>query len=155
MRKWLKVCEGEHRSCYSSIDQLLPTRGIDVGTETQNPHLVISNGRIGRWGALSHVWGDQIPIKTEKDDLGPRCSEIQLEDLGPKFADAVLITWLLGFQHLWIDSLCILQSYKEDWEAESSKIGHVYQNTAFMIAAEASPNSTTGIVHSAASSRSA
>ncbi|WYZ38028.1 hypothetical protein EsH8_II_001534 [Colletotrichum jinshuiense] len=35
--------------------------------------------------------------------------------------DAVIITRAVGVQYLWIDSLCIIQDSKEDWELESRR----------------------------------
>ena len=51
-----------------------------------------------------------------------------LEGMPALFQDAIITTWKLGIQYLWIDSLCIIQNSKEDWEAESAKMGSVYRN---------------------------
>jgi hypothetical protein len=37
--------------------------------------------------------------------------------------------------YIWIDSLCIIQDQQEDWQIESSKMGDVYRNSLFTIAA--------------------
>lgn len=42
-------------------------------------------------------------------------------NISPKtFLDAILISKYLGFQYLWVDSLCIIQDSAEDWGKESS-----------------------------------
>jgi hypothetical protein len=42
------------------------------------------------------------------------------------FFDATIITRELGYRYLWIDSLCIVQDFLEDWEAESQNMGNIY-----------------------------
>jgi hypothetical protein len=39
---------------------------------------------------------------------------VLFEKLCKSFQDAVIVTRAIGLQYLWIDSLCILQGYKEE-----------------------------------------
>jgi hypothetical protein len=71
-----------------------------------------------------------------------------MEDFPPTFRDAVLITRRLGYQYLWIDSLCIIQDSPEDWLAESAKMGYIYKHASLTIAAEAGADSEAGIFES-------
>ncbi|KAK0715889.1 hypothetical protein B0H67DRAFT_447179, partial [Lasiosphaeris hirsuta] len=41
------------------------------------------------------------------------------EALPKTFKDAIRVTRYLGLDHLWIDSLCIIQDSAENWRAES------------------------------------
>ena len=50
------------------------------------------------------------------------------------FREAVLITRQLGIQYLWIDSLCIIQGCKADWEQQSRQMGQVYSSAIINIA---------------------
>ncbi|KAH8598227.1 hypothetical protein B0O99DRAFT_495675, partial [Bisporella sp. PMI_857] len=47
----------------------------------------------------------------------------------------------LGIRYLWIDSLCIRQDSKEDWQVESQRMGTYYSNCTVCIAATGSANS--------------
>ncbi|KAF4632997.1 hypothetical protein G7Y89_g5125 [Cudoniella acicularis] len=47
-----------------------------------------------------------------------------------------------------IDSLCILQDFKDDWLAESPRMGTIYRNSMVIIAAENAQDFTAGIVGS-------
>jgi Heterokaryon incompatibility protein (HET) len=58
------------------------------------------------------------------------------------FQDAVRVCRRLGIRYLWIDSLCIIQDSKDDWELESSKICDYYENSYITISAASSPNGT-------------
>lgn len=42
--------------------------------------------------------------------------------LTTKYLEVIRITKALGFQHIWIDSLCIIQDSAEDWIWEAKKI---------------------------------
>ncbi|KXJ84723.1 hypothetical protein Micbo1qcDRAFT_110726, partial [Microdochium bolleyi] len=41
----------------------------------------------------------------------------------------------LGFDHIWIDSLCILQDSEKDWEEQSAVMADVYKFAWLNIAA--------------------
>ena len=58
-----------------------------------------------------------------------------VDNMPPLFQDAIVTTWKLGIQYLWIDSLCIIQDSKDDWEIESAKMGAVYRNAYVTIVA--------------------
>lgn len=136
---FLKDCLTNHATC-SYMESLLPTRVIDVGSATQDPHLHISNGETGRYVTLSHCWGGSSPITTTTDTIGSRTMGIQLCTLPKTFQDAVLITRDFGVRYLWIDSLCIIQDSGEDWEREAARMGEVYANGYVMLAADSSEN---------------
>jgi len=38
------------------------------------------------------------------------------------FQHAIIFTRRLGFRHIWIDSLCIIQDSKPDWEEQAAKM---------------------------------
>ena len=136
---FLKDCLTHHATC-SYRESLLPTRVIDVGSATQDPHLHISNGETGRYVTLSHCWGGSSPTTTTTDTIGSRTMGIQLSTLPKTFQDAVFITRDLGVRYLWIDSLCIVQDSGEDWEREAARMSEVYANGYVMLAADGSEN---------------
>ncbi|KAK0743070.1 hypothetical protein B0T18DRAFT_174903 [Schizothecium vesticola] len=41
----------------------------------------------------------------------------------------------MGVRWLWIDSLCIIQDDKDDWEAQAAAMAGIYENSSFTIAA--------------------
>lgn len=68
------------------------------------------------------------------------------EDVLPKtFLDAIAVARRLRVGYLWIDSLCIFQDSKSDWQAESSRMGDVYSGSFCNIAATAATNPAGGI----------
>jgi hypothetical protein len=99
------------------------------------------------WITLSHRWGNGSPLTTTLDSLSKRQQSIPLNSMPPTFRDAITITKKLGFRHLWIDSLCIIQDSGEDWAYEASNMGLVYQNAVLNIAADAAEDCNRGLLH--------
>ncbi|KAF5876420.1 putative heterokaryon incompatibility protein [Botrytis fragariae] len=148
-RGWVNTCIVEHSKskCPSFEDKLLPSRVINVGLENTNPSLVLTDGVRGKYVALSHCWGGHIETILTTSNLQSLQREIKMTSLPPNFRDAILITRALGFQFLWIDSLCIIQDSKYDWGIESKKMGEIYQNSVLTIGAAAAHKAADGMLH--------
>ncbi|PQE21457.1 Heterokaryon incompatibility protein [Rutstroemia sp. NJR-2017a BBW] len=69
---------------------------------------------------------------------------IQEADLSRTFQDFIGIARRLGIQHVWIDSLCIIQDDGADWEKEASQMASVYSNAYLTIAASSSADGNGG-----------
>jgi hypothetical protein len=63
-------------------------------------------------------------------------------ELSKVFQDAIRVTRRLGVQWIWIDSLCIIQDSKADWEVESAKMCDYYENSYVTISASSSKDGT-------------
>lgn len=59
--------------------------------------------------------------------------------------DAVRLVHSMGFEWIWIDSLCIQQDDFKDWSRESSRMAQVYGNAAFTICADSTRSTDDGI----------
>lgn len=80
---------------------------------------------------LSHRWGDpekvfQLRHSTESSFR----NGIALEQLSLTFRDAAPLVHGLGFQHIWIDSLCIFQDSLADSQCEASTMADVYRHSS-------------------------
>ena len=62
------------------------------------------------------------------------------------FQDVITTVRELGIQYVWIDSLCIVQDSKEDWELECAKMGHIYQHSTITICAPAAADTSSGFL---------
>lgn len=74
-------------------------------------------------------------------ESGNHFQNIDSEELPNTFRDAIYLTKYLGYSYIWIDSLCIFQDSRRDWEKESSKMGNIYRNAVLTIAAASSKSS--------------
>ena len=145
-KEWLEECiSPTHTGCQGSIETRLPTRVIDLGVEGEHPRLLVTNGTRGKYVTLSHCWGKVSPLVTTQSTLKKRIAGISVAELPKTFQDAILVTHGLGFRYLWIDSLCIVQDSKEDWDIESSRMQDVYACAIFNISADAALDSTSGL----------
>ncbi|VTT81616.1 unnamed protein product [Fusarium fujikuroi] len=143
---WLKDCD-KHPHC-SPTQTFLPTRVIDVGKELNSPYVRLLETQehdAGRYVALSYCWGEMPQFTTTRSTLQERKDGILVASLPKTHQDAIQITQMLGVRYLWIDSICICQGDKEDWERESAKMLSVYANSYLTIAASNGKDSHEGL----------
>lgn len=136
-----------HPECTSAAITKLPKRVLDL-----HPHRLrnaislveTEEEGVGTYMTLSYRWGRSQPMMTTKDNLPRRKTAIRLPDLPRTFQDAFAVCRGLGVRYLWIDSLCIVQGDKLDWEQESAKMAAIYTNSYLNIAATHANDSTGG-----------
>jgi hypothetical protein len=61
------------------------------------------------------------------------------------FKHAIEITRAIGYEFIWIDSLCIIQQDAEDFTEQSSQMGDIYTNASVVISADSALNVHEGI----------
>ncbi|CZR67952.1 uncharacterized protein PAC_17851 [Phialocephala subalpina] len=95
----------------------LPIRLVDVSSPAGEicPFLAETRGKRGSYLTLSHRWGERQKTETTKDNIDRFKQVLPMDELPRTFKDAIMVTRQLGFQYIWIDSLCIIQHDKEDW----------------------------------------
>ncbi|ROT39006.1 HET-domain-containing protein [Sodiomyces alkalinus F11] len=150
--RWLADCRDNHPDCLVNDVRALPTRVIDVGlgsssSPPERPRLLLSGGKKAEYVALSHCWGGRIATLLTTETQSDFQRGLPVDELPANFHDAIAITRRLGIRYLWIDSLCILQDSKEDWEEESKKMASTYRDATVTISAMASRGSSTGILN--------
>uniref|UniRef100_A0A0B7JMX6 Heterokaryon incompatibility domain-containing protein n=1 Tax=Bionectria ochroleuca TaxID=29856 RepID=A0A0B7JMX6_BIOOC len=151
LRWWLKTCWEAHEECKKDFDSsYVPSRLVDVqDSETGTVRLVLTKGAAmedKRYVAASHCWGLNMPTsaKTVAANHDQHTTSIRIEDLSKTFADMIKITRDIGVRYVWIDSLCIIQDSRADWEAEASQMAAVYSNAYVTVAASGSSDGTGG-----------
>jgi hypothetical protein len=147
LRKWLKNCIKTHKKCrpleQNSVSDpccesvALPIRLVDVGSPAGEicPFLAETRGKRGSYLTLSHRWGERQKTETTKDNIDRFKQALPMDELPQTFKDAIMVTRQLGFQYIWIDSLCIIQHDKEDWFRESAKMGDIFESSSCTLAA--------------------
>lgn len=130
---------------------MLPTRVIDVGDGEAKLMRLIEpdHGSRNKYLALSHRWGDLSEDQkfcTYNGNIETLKKEIPYDKLPKSFRDAVRVTRALHLRYLWIDSLCIIQDNKMDWDSESKKMEEVFSNAYCTVAASSAESSLAGFL---------
>lgn len=147
--EWLEHCIKDHEHCARARTKL-PKRVLDLGksAELSSIGLYQTQGETANYATLSYCWGIKAKrLETRKNTLQHHCKSIPLENLPNTMRDAANIAKALGFQYLWIDSLCIVQDDDQDWAEQSVAMTEIYGGSTLNISASDGTNSDSGILH--------
>jgi hypothetical protein len=146
-RKWIDECVHRHSQCPGKVPASVPARLIEVSLDGGSPRLHITiPGEKLPYVALSYCWGALQPAQLTTSRLGPYRDSIDLASLPRTVRDAITTTKALGFQYLWVDSLCILQDNAADMAAEISRMRFVYEDASLTISASSAANCEKGFL---------
>lgn len=148
VKRWVQDCLTNHEKCnrrpQESINRSSRPRRI-LGLADNRVVLCLSEEiqEPFNYLTLSHMWG-AFPEKQLRLVLS-RVEEMQVqvhEDEMPEiYKTAIKLTRDLGYQYLWIDSLCIIQDSEDDWVSEAANMAEIYShgicNLSFLIPPEA------------------
>ncbi|KAK5655971.1 hypothetical protein OQA88_5109 [Cercophora sp. LCS_1] len=143
----LKTCLASH-PCAPLPSNTWPSRLLRIS----NSVITLAPYTSAPYTALSYSWGPpsllahQPPLTTTTKTLPSLLAGIPIGSLPLTLRQAVEITALLGVDHIWIDSLCIVQDDVADWETEAPKMGHVYQQAVVTIIAASSTSCHSGFL---------
>ncbi|KAF5975416.1 hypothetical protein FCOIX_7704 [Fusarium coicis] len=158
-QEWVSECLKTHTCPKPGTERvLLPKRLLMVeGAQDEAIRLIETRGDEYPYVCLSHRWGDPIhkQLKTTTRTLESHMNNIEWESLPATFKDAVTVCQSMNVKYLWIDSLCILQSFAEitpseleatrhDFAQENSNMARTYQNSYFTISADLSDHMNSG-----------
>jgi hypothetical protein len=149
-RSWLSRCLEEDRETCSIATEFLPSRLIQIVMENGKLHsarLVLGSDLPSdtQYLTLSHCWGKARPLSLKKETFGSFRKDIPISILSKTFQETLQITAWLGHQHIWIDSLCILQDSDQDWLDEAARMGDIYRHSTCTIAAAGAKDGDDGL----------
>ncbi|SCN64139.1 related to tol protein [Fusarium fujikuroi] len=110
--------------------KLVNTVGFDVST---------------RYIALSHRWGAVQPLMLLESLRDTFSKNIPFDTIPPTFQDAIRLANALDVEYIWIDSLCIIQDSKDDWQTEAAQMASIYSLSYVTISATAAQDSAAGL----------
>ncbi|KPM43186.1 hypothetical protein AK830_g3361 [Neonectria ditissima] len=152
-KMWIQQCEMSHTMCQlQDASTFIPTRVIDVGPKRIFRDLTTPVLRDGytlppgsQYLTLSHCWGGTVPMRLMTSNVSSMMAIIPFNRLPKTFQDAMVVTQHLGLRYIWIDSLCIIQDDKQDWQRESALMAEVYRNATCNLTAAEAPDSSKGL----------
>lgn len=124
-----------------------PTRLLKISQDGSNTiHLTLYTSKepIFQYATVSHCWGTSQVWQLTAETLHLLRNGIYISELGQTFQDVIRAASRLGLQYVWIDSLCIFQDSKADWEYEAPRMSDVYKNAVVNIAASVAANNQAG-----------
>ncbi|EIW82553.1 HET-domain-containing protein [Coniophora puteana RWD-64-598 SS2] len=152
-KEWLCQCLQHHDKCTLAAEGVSPTYGyparlirVGGGGDNEFARLVVTVDLVvmPRYLTLSHCWGGADILKLLLGNFNDLKNGIPFSNLPSTFQDAIVITRQLGFQYVWIDSLCIIQDLASDWRSESAIMGEIYAHSVCTIAALTARSSFEG-----------
>ncbi|KAH9906849.1 heterokaryon incompatibility protein-domain-containing protein [Xylariomycetidae sp. FL2044] len=140
---WLTTCLNDHSECQAVEKRrrpFSPKRLIQLLQDDQGEiaawRLVCSvRTGIVPYLTLSHCWGSSQHLCLTRKSYVDFSGSSHISKLPKAYRDACAATHSLGFQYIWIDSLCIFQDNDEDWRTQSAVMGMIYGNAICNIAA--------------------
>lgn len=135
---WLAECCQNHTLCQSHYikvksPRIFPTRLVNV-SDPDRPFLVLNNrsrSDAREYVTISHRWPDNGSIvKLTRMNIQKFKESIPLSQLPSSFKDAMTTARAAGFNHIWVDLLCIIQDSMKDWTMEANRMAYVYGNAA-------------------------
>lgn len=153
-RDRLTTCQKDHPDCGSSLNQDNHLSGVPdysirilrICEDRLRLTPIKLRGALPPYVALSHCWGSSQTLKTLSTNIERFQNEIPLRSLPATFRDAIELTVSLGFDYIWIDSICIIQDSRVDWEEQSSLMAFVYGNADLVLAASRASSDNDGFL---------
>ncbi|KAM7185909.1 Heterokaryon incompatibility protein (HET) domain containing protein [Naviculisporaceae sp. PSN 640] len=154
-RQWYDTCTKSHVLCQrteSRLSPFKPSRLIEI-LKPEGPESTDLRWRLVLattiphvpYVTLSHCWGTSQHAILTKSNFPSLVRDISHSASLPKtYRDALIVADSLGFNHIWIDSLCIIQDDQADWLFESSLMDKVYNTSSCNIAATWADDGTGG-----------
>ncbi|KAG4427565.1 hypothetical protein IFR05_016952 [Cadophora sp. M221] len=152
VRSWLDRCVESHE-CHKgqfalpwSPSRLIEVKKVDglLRAKLCDGYLTPGWNRTVKYATLSHCWGTTMHTCLTSSNLYGFQSGIPIDQLSTTFLDAMNICLELDLPYIWIDSLCIIQDSKEDWEKECANMEKVYAQGYVNLAATHAKDGTGG-----------
>lgn len=129
----------------------LPKRLLDIGIPGSRTPFLFETATLEdkncRYATLSHRWGDaKNMLQTFNSNITEHYQGFAWSALPKTFRDAIIVSQDLGLRYLWIDSLCIIQQNRVDFETECSTMHLIYLHCYCMIAAADSQDTSEGFL---------
>jgi len=155
LKKMIEDCLSSHAVCADPGPGMRnPTRLlriVDDSAKERRVFLIATDPtKTYQYTALSHCWGSpeeakKMPKTTRSNFLRQQGGGIPISQLTRTFQDSIQLTAQLGLEHIWIDSLCIIQGDAADWAIESVTMASVYGGAHLVIAATCGKDGNDGL----------
>lgn len=152
MKQWIDKCMRDHPNCalgsvLGDPPTVVPKRLVKLVGRSLRYVQLISMQEPVPYLALSYCWGTSKQPVTTKENLLARQQGMSVAELPKTLQDAIKVTYGLGYQYIWIDSMCIVQDDESEWAEEASKMAHIYVGAEIVVAATLATDCADGFLH--------
>jgi hypothetical protein len=133
-----------HPSCRRELGNP-PSRLLSIGENTVRLSLQKEHYDCLPYATLRHCWGQLHILKLTSATLDEFQRVIPFDGFCKTFQDAFLVARRLGFEYLWIDSLCVTQDDEQDWSKEGTLMSSVYGGSDLNIATAGAKDGNDGL----------
>ncbi|KAK3386460.1 heterokaryon incompatibility protein-domain-containing protein [Podospora didyma] len=144
-KSWNQACGKNHSRCNGRQTPFMPVRLIKVD-DPARLHIAENVTEAAPYVALSYVWGFAQSHVLTTTTLTAKTAGIDQTQLPQTIRDAIDVTRRLGFCHLWVDSLCILQDSDTDKQTQLPLMGSIYRNASLTIVAASASSALEGFL---------
>lgn len=158
IKQWLDTCFRRHPKCRKGLSgvnfrwlelNILPSRVVDVGLGgSSQVRVVETNGKRGRYCALSYCWGPPAPndnrTTLRSDTLDMFLQALPVPELPRTIQEAIDVTRRIGISYLWVDRLCIIQNNDADTKKECDQMCNIYEGAFLTLATLGDDTGTKG-----------
>ena len=144
VNQWIMSCCDLHEQCRQESAFAAPTRLLSI--EGMRLRLCSLHEASPRYAALSYCWGAGVSCVTTSSSIEQHSQQIEWSSLPATFQDAIVTSQKLGINYLWIDSLCIIQDSRVDWENECQRTGDYYKNAHITLSSLDSSSTAEGFL---------
>ncbi|KAK8063169.1 HET-domain-containing protein [Apiospora saccharicola] len=142
---WLSQCSNEHEHglCHGMETRELPTRLLSIRENGIKLVMPASLQETPRYATLSYCWGSRPFTKLTSENYDAFMDDVPLESLPETLRAAIDYTRRLGLEYIWIDALCIIQTFKgqdenPDWLYEAGRMSSVFGGSYINLAVSSS-----------------
>jgi hypothetical protein len=143
-KSWIQECLTMHDHWKTGDSRFMPSTLIQISINSTGYHLQVAHWTLDQQPApytcLSYCWGQDQPYKMTRQRLEESNGLLQFDNLPKTIQDAVKVTTNLGYEYLWVDSICIVQDDEQDKLEQIPKMSLIYANAVVTIAAATSDN---------------
>jgi hypothetical protein len=159
---WINTCYSTHACTIAPfIEQTpenLPKRLLRLGEKHTDVRLVDTatlSPEVLKYVALSYCWGTDTSkqLKTTKSNLEQHKLGIDWETIPSVIQDAITVAANVDQRFIWVDALCIVQDSLDDWDQEITRMGSIYAQSLFTIAATNSAGVSEGFLRTGGNAR--
>ncbi|KAI1342797.1 heterokaryon incompatibility protein-domain-containing protein [Xylariaceae sp. FL0016] len=134
---WLELCEREHGARCEDPGESFDRDPRDLLVVDVERLCVARLPPTAKFMALSYCWPSSRTLQTNSGNLDilqePGSLRDRMSELPVVIQDTIKFVYQLGYQYLWVDSLCIIQDHEEQKKAQIGQMDRIYSSAHMTI----------------------